>query len=107
MDHGPLRQMLDEARAAWPRVSVSEERFVEAITRLRPVDEELDAWLSRVRVTDLYLTTACADGDAVALEQLDSRYLSRIGATVSRIDSSSSFAEEVRQELRVHLLVAR
>jgi RNA polymerase sigma-70 factor, ECF subfamily len=88
---------LDEARATWPGLSLTPERFLE-LHREAPADEAL-------HLPDLFLATACAEGDARALALLDAQFLSAVPAFVQRIDRAPAFAEEVRQILRTRLLV--
>jgi RNA polymerase sigma-70 factor (ECF subfamily) len=102
-----LDHAVEAGRSAWPGVDLSREDFACAASRHRPADEPLAEWLAGLRVPDLYLASACAMGDAAALKLLDEQILSRIGATVHRIDPSPAFIDETKQELRVHLLVAR
>jgi RNA polymerase sigma-70 factor (ECF subfamily) len=98
-----LAEALAAGRAAWEGVDLAEDAFANAVARHCPASEPLDG----IRSTDLYLATACAAGDAAALKHLDDRILCQIGATIRRIDSSPAFIDEVRQELRVHLLLPR
>jgi RNA polymerase sigma-70 factor (ECF subfamily) len=58
-----------------------------------------------VESTDLYLAAACAEGDAAAIQHFEKAVLSKVGVTVRRVDDSEAFVDEVRQELRVHLLL--
>jgi RNA polymerase sigma-70 factor, ECF subfamily len=55
---------------------------------------------------ELQLAQAAAQGDPVAVRVIDSDYLTRIDAVVRNIDTNDSFLDEVRQVLRVNLLVA-
>ena len=75
------------------------ERFAEVAARHLP---ETDA----LHLADLYLASACADGDAKAWQLLDQRLLSTVPGLVRRIDASPAFGDEVRQRLRAQLGVA-
>jgi RNA polymerase sigma-70 factor (ECF subfamily) len=54
---------------------------------------------------DVALAAAAARGDASAIRRVD-ELLADLGAAVRRIDPSPAFADEVRQTVRVRLLVA-
>ena len=54
---------------------------------------------------DLYLATACALGDATALEIIETASFRRIPDFIARIDTSNDFAAEVAQVVRQKLFV--
>jgi RNA polymerase sigma-70 factor (ECF subfamily) len=100
-----VQAFVDSGRAAWLDVAVSAETLAEALARLqqrdgRSAEDRLD------HASDLYLACACATGDRRALAAFDAHFLTRVGAFVARINPSSEFAAEVRQQLRVRLLIA-
>ena len=55
---------------------------------------------------DLFIACAAAHGDKGALRRFDEQALSSLDAAVRKVDPSAAFAEEVRQLVRVRLLVA-
>ncbi|HEV7556605.1 MAG TPA: hypothetical protein VGO00_14170, partial [Kofleriaceae bacterium] len=55
---------------------------------------------------ELAIAWAAGRGDAAALRQLDAMIASEGDAAARRIDRAPSFADEVRQAVRVRLLVA-
>lgn len=57
------------------------------------------------RQQDLELVAACLAGDEAALTRLESDVIGAVGPTIARIDSSPAFGDEVRQRLRIKLLV--
>jgi len=100
-----VQAFVDRGRAAWLDVAVSAEALTESLARLqqrdgRSAEDRLD------HASDLYLACACAAGDRRALAAFDAHFLTRVDAFVARINPSSEFAAEVRQQLRVRLLVA-
>jgi RNA polymerase sigma-70 factor, ECF subfamily len=98
---------MERGRTAWPGVVLDRAVFERAVARHSAMlDGTLEAWLEH-RGTDLFLATAAAQGDATALALLDARFFASLGATVRSIDTSAAFLDEVRQELRVYLLVPR
>jgi RNA polymerase sigma-70 factor (ECF subfamily) len=94
-----LQAAFARARAAWPGVAMSWERFREVAARHLP-----DA--DPGHLADLYLASACADGDATAWQLLDHHLLSAIPVLLRRIDASAAFGDEVRQRLRTRLAVS-
>lgn len=100
-----VQAFVDRGRAAWLDVVVSAEALAESLARLeqrdgRSAEDRLD------HASDLYLACACAAGDRRALAAFDAHFLTRVDAFVARINPSPEFAAEVRQQLRVRLLVA-
>src|SRR4051812_35096985 len=92
----PLRHLYDEARAQFPEVRVPEAAFAAALQTRGGAS---------ARAAELYLCVACEAGDPAALRTFDALYLSRVGSSVSRINASAAFADEVRQRLRERLFV--
>ena len=100
-----LAAAFEAGRAAWPQVLLAPEELVRALAeRLDPDEEPLTA-LARVRAADLFLTTACARGDARALRLFDEQFLARVPALVRRLDASGALGAEVAQDLRDKLLM--
>src|SRR5579859_7916835 len=94
-----LKAAFGPARAAWPGVAMEWERFAQVAQRHLPEADPL-------HLPDLYLASACADGDATAWKLLDAQLLTAVPALVRRIDASPAFGDEVRQRLRTRLAVA-
>ena len=97
---------LEAARAAWPGLEVESGAFLDYLgERLRGEAEAGEAMLRNL--ADLYLACGCALVSPAAIDQLEARFLSQVRAFISGIDASPDFADEVRQALREHLLLAR
>jgi RNA polymerase sigma-70 factor, ECF subfamily len=94
-DPDPL--LYEKARAEFPEVRVPQAAFAAALEARGSAS---------ARGAELYLCVGCEAGDAAALRAFDALYLSRIGSSVSRINPSPAFADEVRQRLRERLFVA-
>jgi RNA polymerase sigma-70 factor (ECF subfamily) len=91
---------LRAARAAWPEIAIDPGGFaahVEACRRAGGAAPE--------HLADLYLAWAAMEGDAVAVRSLDERVLAATEPAVRRVDGTAAFVDEVRQLLRVRLLV--
>jgi RNA polymerase sigma-70 factor len=94
----------ETARAAWPGIDLPLVQFA-AHARARI---DLDGSGPGVaHAADLYVAAACLAGRPAALDALERVFLVRIAAQIRRIDASPAFADEVRQQLREHLLVGR
>jgi RNA polymerase sigma-70 factor, ECF subfamily len=113
-DSGPLpaletalRGAFEDGAAAWPGVELSPEDFASYLGERSDAALPPLAGLAAVQLSDLYLACACAGGSTAAIGALDSRYLSRLRATMLRINSSPAFADEMIQRLRIHLLTRR
>ena len=94
----------EDARAAWPGVDVPLLQFV-AHASGRVAADGTDPGFAHA--ADLYLAAACLSGHRAALDVLERSFLARVEGQVRRIDASAAFADEVRQQLREHLLVGR
>ncbi len=55
---------------------------------------------------DVYLACACGAGNPAALLAFDRQFLAEVPHFIARVDPSPTVAEEVKQALREHLLVA-
>lgn len=71
-----------------------------------PDGTSLDDALAALDLPDLYLACACARGVHAAIAAFERDVLSGVAPAVSRIDRDPNFADEVRHEVRIHLLVA-
>jgi RNA polymerase sigma-70 factor (ECF subfamily) len=102
-----LTELVGEARGAWPDLPVDARGFVAHLAGHLPEDEgDLSRALASVHAADLYLAHACALGLPGAAEALDRAYLPQVAVFLRHVDPSPAFADEVRQLLRTHLLVA-
>lgn len=91
---------LRRAREAWPGVAFEPEALRAFVERRRGEGGAGDAHLA-----DLCLAFAASRGDPAAIRAIDERVLSAIEPPVKHIDPSPAFLDEVRQALRVRLLV--
>lgn len=99
-----LLAALPTARAAWPEVQVAPEQFIAFLApRLGdPADPHAGLHLG-----DLYLACACADGDPAALAAFDRAFTPLLDRAVATLGASAAEQVELRQVVRVRLLVAR
>lgn len=94
------RTLLRAACEAWPGVESEPERFAAHVESLRRAGGALPEHLA-----DLYLAFATARGDAAALHAFDAHILAQLAPALRRVEASEDFVAEVRQALRVRLLV--
>lgn len=99
-----LQEMLAQAHRAWPHVHLPAEEFLRQAARHLPPGDAAQG-LRRLDAPLLYLTRACARGDAAALRLFDDQVLrpavASLGQTLSGLE-----AAEVAQRVRDRLLVA-
>jgi RNA polymerase sigma-70 factor, ECF subfamily len=101
-----LTTLLEAGRSAWESLSLSREKFLVFLAAKVSRAEQPLAALLRLKVSELYLACACADGDRDAIAALEREYLQKIEPTLGRMDLSAVQIEEIKQILRRQLLVA-
>jgi len=97
-------QWLAEAHAAWPELALDEAAFVaDIMSRLAP---EVPIEQARaIHAADLWIATACAAGDPVALARFEERYMVTLGPILASTGLAPDEIDEVKQELRRKILV--
>ncbi len=98
-----LRELLERARRAHPTLRFSPDDFLRHLAARLPVTGEPGALLSSIRVEELLLTFACAQGDAAAIAVLDTQVLSLVREWFPREDAAQ--VAELQQRLRHRLLI--
>jgi len=102
-----LERLFAEGKAAWPDLRLDPKVFSAWAAEKPAPGEDVASALRELPAGDLYLACACAEGDAAAVEAFERTYLPQVRVFLARIDPSPALAEEVAQELREKLLVAR
>ncbi|HEU4533913.1 MAG TPA: sigma factor-like helix-turn-helix DNA-binding protein [Polyangiaceae bacterium] len=97
-----LGELLQRGRSAWPGVDLAAPDFERHLAP-RLGGEGAPGELC---VEDLYLACACALGDPAAVAAFERHFLSRVSLFLSRMRPEPSLVDEVKQALRVRLLVA-
>ncbi len=100
-----LAQQLAAARAAWPGVALSDEKFLAHLARHLPDDGAPLLRLRELRGDELYLARACADGDAEALRAFEAAHLRDVRGALARLDRDGLPVDDVLADLRLKLLV--
>ena len=105
LDEDVVLQLLSQARAAWPGVSLPRDEFASHLRRCLPAGVDAGAALQQMRTDDLYLACACARADPVAIAAFERHYLGVVDDAVSAMRfANAALVNEVKQRLRVHLL---
>jgi RNA polymerase sigma-70 factor (ECF subfamily) len=100
-----LAELLASARAAWPRVRLEEALFLRHLAERLPPGAEPERTLRALHASDLFLACACVHGDAAAHAALETHFLPKLAAAISRVDRAAD-ASEVCQLLREKLLTS-
>src|SRR4051812_6445333 len=95
---------LGRFRAAYPDVRVDDARLRARVAELWPDASEDD--LRSVHLSDLFLTSACAQGNKAAIAAFERHFLQRLGGFPPHLVRGNDDVEEVRGRLRERLLVA-
>lgn len=101
-----LGAALAAGRQAWPEVPLEPLDFVAHLAGRVPEAADLAAAIGDLHAADLYLACACARGEPRALACFDDHLLAAVGRSWGGRHRLADFADEVRQALRVRLLVA-
>ncbi len=101
-----LASALDAGRAAWPEVALDPLDFVAHLAARLPDAPDLAAAIGDLHAADLYLACACSRGEPRALAGFDEQFLAAVGRSWRTRHRLADFADEVRQALRVRLLVS-
>lgn len=102
-----IAEMAARAAAAWPNLRVTHEALVTFLREKRDVQASPSpsAKSAKLHAEDLCLVLACLQGDAEAWRSFDRVLRTNVPGYVSRVDSSSAFADEIRQRLAEKLSV--
>jgi RNA polymerase sigma-70 factor (ECF subfamily) len=104
---GLLGQALEQARAPWPGLPLSDEDFLAYLgARVEAGADAPAAALARLHLPDLYLACGCAGGLPDAVAAFLEHHLRDLPRYLARLSLNPSLIEEVRQELCQRLLVA-
>lgn len=108
-DLAELEQALDRAlgraEAAFPDVRLGREAFVAHLARWLPGDRPARAGLDALRVEELYVTCAAAEGRPAAIASIEARYFDKARAALARNPGLAAVADEALQRVREALFV--
>jgi RNA polymerase sigma-70 factor (ECF subfamily) len=100
-----LEALVAEACAAWPEVAVSAEDFVAYVAQRLSPGEDLAGVLPGLQAADLYLACGCTRGDPAALAGFERQCMARLASYLHQPQALPAFTDEVKQAVRVRLLV--
>jgi RNA polymerase sigma-70 factor (ECF subfamily) len=99
------QEMLDTARGAWPELRIEPPQIIEFIAQ-RLAGPDLDAALATAPAADLVLAAACMAQEPTAHAAFEA-VLTEVDAAGASTRSSSDLVDDVKQVIRVQLLVAK
>jgi RNA polymerase sigma-70 factor, ECF subfamily len=101
-----VRQVLQACQERWPTLRVDPRDFVRHLASFAP-DQGIEAWLTRIHASDVYLAYACAAGDPRAMEHFEREVARPLAARLAKkAPSGTGDADELIQRLRQRLLVS-
>jgi RNA polymerase sigma-70 factor (ECF subfamily) len=108
LDPAETERVLDEkiagAQAAWPTVTLDEDRFLQHLARHLPNDGAPLVRLKELRADELYLACACGAGDEEALKLFEEGPFADVRRALGRLERSGVAVDDALQELRLKLL---
>lgn len=108
-DRGALErafdELLDRSRRAWPALGIAPDDFARHVAERVGGQDDPASAIAQLH-DDLYLACGCARRDPAALASFDREVLSSVDPALRRFDPSPSYADEIRHQTRVRLLVA-
>lgn len=93
---------LADARLAWPGVDLDRAEIRQAIDRVRGRD---GSELAATHLVDVVLAMACATNDATAIAYFDRLWIEKIPAMLSKVERDPMVLDEVKQRVRVRVLI--
>lgn len=102
-----LMESYARGRDAWPTLAVSPDAYARHLAECCSDDDWATGLAKAVggrHAEDLYLASACASGNAHAMELLAVRFASTVERAVERVDRSQAFVNEARQALFQRLI---
>jgi RNA polymerase sigma-70 factor, ECF subfamily len=100
-----LAEKLAAGQARWPGIDVAGPRFVGFLAERLPSHLPCGEGLAGLHAEDLYLTCACTDGVAGAVEQFEAAHRTAIDVALAGIDGGHALGDEVRQRVRAKLFL--
>jgi RNA polymerase sigma-70 factor (ECF subfamily) len=101
-----LRNTLDEARANWPGVSLSDEDALVFLAERIDSSQPAEVALAKIHSDDLFLCCACLAGNETAITLLRKELQPTIRGALARY-GDPSFSDDVAQQLYARMLVSQ
>lgn len=96
-----LDELVAAGRAAWPKVAIAPEAFLEHVAARVETADELEA----LHASDLYLACAVCVHDRAALAYFEDHFMARVPEYVLRVRVEREVVDEVQQKLREALIM--
>lgn len=100
-----LDLLLERGRQAWPRIEVGAVAFAEAVAGALAEEEPVTQSFAELHAEDLYLTTACADGDERAIATFQRTHAPAMQRALAAAGHHEVTADEILQAVWVRLFV--
>lgn len=94
-------------REAWPDIDLPVSDFVDHLAHLIARIDNVEEFLTEIHVEELYLAAACTGGDERAIARVMEQYFDEIGKALARLSVDTLNRDDLEQELRLKLFVAR
>lgn len=98
-----LADRVARAHAAWPDISVDDDRFLAHLARVLATEDPPS--LEEIHIEDLYLACGCLHGDKQALRVFEHQIMPAADHALRRLDHTGTLVDEAKQRLREKLLV--
>ncbi len=102
-----LGDMLAQALASWPQISLSAEEFLAHVAARLPTELAPEEALGGLFVADLFLACACAKADRRALEAFEHDYASEIARGLTSLAGDEVRGDDFKQEVRHKLFIGK
>lgn len=99
MEEGTASAIVAKARAAWPKIAISEDTFTAYL------EERASDFLDKVHGDDLYVACGVLNKDRAALHVFEEQFMARVPDYVLRIRAGRDVVDEVTQLLRERLIM--
>lgn len=100
-----VETMIAKARAAHPSFAEVDNSFLQYVATRLPGHFPVEQELARLQVGDLILAKYCAEGNTEAINVFESVFLPLVSAAGRKLRMSDEQCEELRQAVRLKLLV--
>ncbi len=102
-----LRDMLAQALAVWPQISLPADVFLGFVAERLPATQPPEEALGGLFVTDLFLACACARQDRRALEAFERDFAAEIARGVTAMAGDEIRGDDFKQEVRHKLFMGK